>query len=207
VGSAHRPYPSTYNDMTTLTRTTLRLAKALLLIVALAALALWPASCGQPTHYLRAVRYRVEPQRVDEQTLYAGVSAGQMVLMSERHQYRGPYLDEVREHVAEVGTGWRSSRVPPSALLDHEVTTLRKPIRWWAYDGSGDVAAHIRRLIVPCWLLAASTGAWPLISLTLLVHRGIARRRRRRAGHCQHCGYDLRATPQRCPECGPCEME
>lgn len=53
-------------------------------------------------------------------------------------------------------------------------------------------------ICVPHWFVAAvlltpSVAAW-----------GVARRRRRhfRQGRCPTCGYDLRATPERCPECG-----
>ena len=51
---------------------------------------------------------------------------------------------------------------------------------------------------VPHWLIAALLGGsgWALGAAPRRV------RRRRRRGQCVACGYDLRGTPQRCPECG-----
>jgi hypothetical protein len=53
----------------------------------------------------------------------------------------------------------------------------------------------VHRLAVPYWFPLAATALVPVGSL-------VRRCRQRPAGRCHRCGYDLRATPSRCPECG-----
>jgi hypothetical protein len=51
---------------------------------------------------------------------------------------------------------------------------------------------------VPLWAIALLGGLLPLVRFVALVRR----RRAARRGLCRSCGYDLRASPDRCPECG-----
>lgn len=53
-------------------------------------------------------------------------------------------------------------------------------------------------LLVPHWAVALPLAVPPLVWA-----RGRLRRRRwAKQGRCRHCGYDLRGSPERCPECG-----
>jgi hypothetical protein len=53
---------------------------------------------------------------------------------------------------------------------------------------------------IPYWFLAGLAAVPP--AALLVKFRGCRRRVRRRRGLCPACGYDLRASPDRCPECG-----
>lgn len=78
------------------------------------------------------------------------------------------------------------------------------PASWWNRlgfrfeDGLGSgVGAELLYLAIPYWFIAGSTGMVALVTGWKLFHV-----RRRLRGHCSNCGYDLRASANRCPECG-----
>lgn len=56
-------------------------------------------------------------------------------------------------------------------------------------------------VIVPLWMPVVATALLP-VARAGLWWRGRKRVRRRAVGLCPLCRYDLRATPDRCPECG-----
>jgi hypothetical protein len=93
---------------------------------------------------------------------------------------------------AETARGWGSENYGPVAGF---------------YLGHNDGAMtgskfQMRMALVPMWFVTAVFAAAPAVSITRRLRRRRRRARRVAAGLCVKCGYDCRATPERCPECG-----
>ena len=72
---------------------------------------------------------------------------------------------------------------------------------WWRSDTPRRLTRWILAMLVSGWV--AVRCVWPAIRLLAAALRNqIPERRRIRQGLCPKCGYDLRASPERCPECG-----
>jgi hypothetical protein len=84
------------------------------------------------------------------------------------------------------GFTWQLISEPISSA---ERSTFGKQWHWIFRLGGLD-----SRILFPAWLPGA-------LLLVIPTRRALARRKTR-PGLCPTCGYDLRATPQRCPECG-----
>jgi hypothetical protein len=85
---------------------------------------------------------------------------------------------------------------------DWETEQVQGPSSWGAfsYEGPGKAGQRRRGFVwveFPHWFGALVFAALPAVRLARRLSRA-----RWPVGYCPACGYDLRATPGRCPECG-----
>jgi hypothetical protein len=126
---------------------------------------------------------------IAQQTFGAGFGRG----IIEFRTFRG--LD------SGAGLHWISDRAGNALNLledcKHHALGFGLGLPDWVALALGPEAGHV--VALPNWLLVVITAVlpgWYLRQQAKLADR------RRRTGLCTKCGYDLRATPDRCPECG-----
>lgn len=99
-----------------------------------------------------------------------------------------------------------------SVLVAYLINTHPMPDPW----GAGDYFDHLGLyfgwyihwgskylyLIIPYWVLVAGFGLMPLHWIWFWRRKVRRQKKRIAAGCCEQCGYDLRASKDRCPECG-----
>ena len=108
---------------------------------------------------------------------------------------------DVRQRWGTSGVNWGSYRVEGKGgtILDDAIVRDNSVRAWGGFVVSTRGTQFASRTVAaPYWFLTLVIG-----TPAALVWR-VGRRRRLRItrGQCERCGYDLRATPERCPECG-----
>jgi hypothetical protein len=92
----------------------------------------------------------------------------------------------------KVYVSWRPASEYPPAWAGQVNRFGVRYTRW--SNGSGEVGVPIAFVAAIFIIMAIAAN---------LVARRLRRRAHARANNlCPHCGYDLRASPDRCPECG-----
>lgn len=146
--------------------------------------------------------------------IYADSSSGRIVFGTDT----GPPIDPDTLYIVEEPVTPMRATEPNfylwrwNSLSDYSKRTwLDKPDSFWhrfgfAHNNSGFLPGYARwyifRLIFPHWFAVLVTGTWPALWLKRKLFGTRKECRRRRLGLCVRCGYDLRSSPERCPECG-----
>jgi hypothetical protein len=116
--------------------------------------------------------------------------------LMEVDQLRSPDIDLPDEW----GWEWTQSQARPS----QRYSAGPRSSPFWTPPVFAD---RYLAIYFPHWSAAAVSGAavWPWLGFVVFRHR--RQRRRQRVGLCSKCGYDIRANPARCSECGQAPAE
>jgi hypothetical protein len=85
-----------------------------------------------------------------------------------------------------------------SIVGDHLSSLERVPEATKPGGGAGGTSLRLNLTAIAVW----GASALSALGVLIVAHRLSRAAKRSRRGLCPACGYDLRATPERCPECG-----
>ena len=180
--------------MRELARLLFTLAAAVSLLLCVAAAALWVTSYDRPRNIVYVWTKSGPPVERRSIAWFSAdgvtrLEVGTMIAETEAAA-QGSLISATGFLPATPWRGPDTPRLFPRFKLEH--SSVRFP-------GAG-LLVRRRDIRAPYWFCTAACAVLPL---TWVVRRNHWRRaKRRRAGLCPACGYDLRATPGRCPECG-----
>jgi cytochrome c553 len=174
-------------------------ATAISLVLCAATMVLWIRGY-QTSDKLEWHRVSRDPQIVGQ--WYLAVSSGRGGLGISRD---AELYDAQSAIVPEPAGGWkfagwtREPPIYPEPVFFHGGAFVAQRFSLRLRSRVGRPTDPRRELIVPCWAVAAPLAALPLA-------RGVrawSRNRRKRAGLCRRCHYNLRGNVSGvCPECG-----
>ena len=162
---------------------------------------LWIRSYGGSDYVSRNKLVKIEPHALTSQRYALTFTRGAIRLSSEQHTYY-PHATAPTASVNDPAN-WGYGRLGVGHLHwdDAPTLTLWNRLGFYSYEtGWMSSFADSREAIIafPAALPAIAFAVPPL----LLVGRVMRQLHRRRSYLCANCGYDMRATPRQCPECG-----
>jgi len=121
----------------------------------------------------------------------------------------GPVPPQEVQREARDFPPWSFERIKTQPIYPRSVGPSQTPsspgwteslgVSWARWPSTTEFVTYDALLITfPYWMAALAAAILPAV-WTIRQRR---QRRRRSFGLCHVCGYDMRATPERCPECG-----
>jgi hypothetical protein len=112
--------------------------------------------------------------------------------------YRFDADGQAEKFARNRGEGWHHGETSDESDEFPFWRTLGFRVNWTSHLRQGTGTINAQQVSVPHWFVLLLSAIVP----GLWAKSWLRQRVRLRKGLCLACGYDLRATPQRCPECG-----
>jgi len=167
------------------------------LVPVIVLLPIWISHAFPPPFWMR---FSVQPINTAQESFSVHRSTNMLVFEHARHTPRivGPLASNLS--AADAFRRWFGS--PAFSMNFVRFKTMSGPVFATGKDGRIGMIGTSQVYLVPYGLLIAAFAILPAWRWLPGVIRRVRSRLAPRPGFCKKCGYDLRASPDRCPECG-----